>query len=75
MLDNYENRIGLAITFGLVVNYCTNVVFSDWERIFSAEGAKQIEEAHPAVGGTYILIIVTHFFISNTFISNQAEEG
>ena len=51
MLDSYENRIGMAITFGLVVNYCTNVVFADWGRIFTKDGAKDIVSWPPALGG------------------------
>ena len=51
MLDCYENRKGLAVTFGLVVNYCTNVIFSDWGRIFFEEGGKAVKEAPGYAGG------------------------
>ena len=57
MLDSYENRIGLAVTFGLVVNYCTNVIFTDWARIFTKNGAKEIEKAPSYLGGTLFEVL------------------
>ena len=39
MLDNYTNRIGLAVTFGVVVHYCYYVLFADYDRLFFTYGS------------------------------------
>ena len=43
MLDSYENRKGMALTFGVVAHHCSYVLFAEYDRLFTKEWAHSID--------------------------------
>ena len=44
MLDSYEHRKGISLSFGLVASLCLNVLLSNYERLYGVDISIAISE-------------------------------
>ena len=44
MLDSYEHRKGISLSFGLVASLCLNVLLSNYERLYGVDLSIAISE-------------------------------
>ncbi|XP_057300416.1 stimulated by retinoic acid gene 6 protein-like isoform X2 [Hydractinia symbiolongicarpus] len=60
MLDGYENRVGVALAFGLTITQCYYVLFSDYNKIFGTKIGAGIR-ALPSYASVFIKILCAIF--------------
>lgn len=60
MLDGYENRVGVALAFGLTITQCYYVLFSDYNKIFGTKIGAEIR-ALPSYASVFIKILCAIF--------------
>lgn len=66
MLDSYENRIGIALSFGLTVASCVGILFGEYKSIVGTKIAEEIA-TYPKYLSTFIKILFAVFVSMLTY--------
>jgi len=58
MLDNYKNRHGYMLAFGVTINSLFDVLFGSYERVIGSRASANLQTMPAYVSGKYIHIIL-----------------